>query len=320
MTKHQIGVLPISKEQNFEIPSNSNICTIFCSSKFLSYHNLKQNLEFDNSIVVGKLKDGKQYFFPFTTDTSEIIKSHSGSPYASLCINSDEPRDIENAYVSIIDYFKQNYPRKKQIEVRLPPTIIKPLTELHSWILFSLGFKTELLYFGRALIPEKYEGVNRNRRRILSKINQEQVEFFRLLKVSDEAFDLLLKNRIDRHNVTPLHSKIDFENISNLLENSIKVIEAVHLDHLCAVGIIFQDKNFATLQYLAGTECSFQCGIQDLLVNEIIKEYLEANQILLFGTSTEPEYNHSKLNFGLDSYKKSWGLSPYTSSRLIFDL
>jgi hypothetical protein len=91
--------------------------------------------------------------------------------------------------------------------------------------------------------------------------------------------------------------------------------EISHSEDICAVAIIFEDIKFATIQYLAGSDCSFECGSQDLLVEKLISNFKSSNKILLFGTSTEPHQNHKTINSGLDNFKESFGALPYVSSR-----
>ncbi len=86
------------------------------------------------------------------------------------------------------------------------------------------------------------------------------------------------------------------------------------------MAIIFKDRSFNTLQYLAGSDCSFKCGSQDYLVDLLIQESKVSKQFLLMGTSTIPVDGHRELNEGLDAYKTSFGGLPYKSDRLVLSI
>lgn len=298
--------------------SNSTICTRFCSVDFLSYHT-ENSSTLENTYLSGSV-GGIEYLLPLSLSRSSdglTIASHSGAPYGGLCISSDSPETIKEAYSACVQSIRDTYNEVKKIEIRIPPHLVSKAVDTHEWALWSLDFVNEMTYFGRFFSEENYLHLNRNRRRRLAKIDQSEFRIDSHVSVLPAEFELLLKNRQLRHEAIPTHDLKDFETISKRIPGMIETYSIHHEGHLCAIAILFHDKEFSTIQYLAGTECSFICGSQDLLVIRIVECLVNMKKKIIFGTSTEPYSNHKILNVGLDEYKSSFGAVPYTAKRYI---
>jgi hypothetical protein len=248
-------------------------------------------------------------------DPNNLI-SHLGSPYAGMCINSDQPEIIKNSYDLCFSKIKEKFPHISSLEIRLPPAVIRESTPIHEWALWSLGCTTTAMYLGRYFSPTRIFKINRNRRRRIDNIDRSNMEIIFSKTPPSEAFEILIENREKRHSVAPTHTLEDLQRIESCIPGTIKSYRVQHSTNICSVAIIFEDLEFATIQYLAGSNCSFKCGSQDLLVQELVDIYMASNKILLFGTSTEPFHNHQTINSGLDYYKRSFGANAYVSSRL----
>ena len=257
--------------------------------------------------------------FPFNEkkgdfDSARLV-SHSGSPYCGLCIDSSDPEILKSAYAGVLEWFEENRSNYSEIEVRLPPKILAESVSSHEWALWSLHFRVEAMYFGRYLNPKTPSAYNRNRRRRLSKLTVDNFNLKPMSTPSQVAYEILVKNRMDRHAARPIHSINDLELIEKANPGTLKTFLLCHGQVPCSTLVIFADAQFSTLQYLAGSECSFTCGSQDYLVDHVISEARETDRILLFGTSTIPTSDHRAINSGLDIYKQSFGGLPYTASR-----
>ena len=278
-------------------PGSRSICTNFCKSSFLSYHNDRREPEIKTTFLSGTYEKSR-FVLPLSYSLEDPAKlvSHLGSPYAGICIDSDQPKKIKDVYELCFKVVSQKFPKSVSLEFRLPPTVVSQSTPLHEWALWSLGCTTTAMYLGRYFTPTSQFGFNRNRKRRMEKIDKSGMRIRSIQVPSNEAYELLVKNRANRHSVVPTHTLDDLERIEECVPGMLKTFEISHSIEICAVAIIFEDANFATIQYLAGSDCSFECGSQDLLVEELIKNYKLSNKNLLFGTSTEPDQEHKSIN------------------------
>lgn len=306
-----------SIQERISRSGNNSICTRFCSSSFLDYHNQQTNQEFETSYLAGSV-DGIKYLLPISHSkdkTRNVVSSHAGSPYAGLCINSNSPDVIKRAYRACIEYLEKSALGFELIEMRIPPVLVSSAVSSHEWALWSLGFQASSIYLGR-YFPKNYPiSMNRNRRRRINKIDRSGFDIESHDLPSTTEYELLCKNRKLRHDVKPTHNHRDFETIHNNVPGMVETFSISHDKEICAVAIVFHDSTFSTIQYLAGSQCSFSCGSQDLLVIRIVNEVEKSNKSLIFGTSTEPSLDHTEINEGLDDYKSSFGAIPYSSTR-----
>lgn len=296
---------------------SKSICTNFCKSSFLCYHKDRGDSNFSTVFLSGTC-DNSSFVLPVSfllTDPDNLV-SHLGSPYAGMCINSDQPEKIKSAYDLCFSMINEKFPNISSLEIRLPPAVICKSTPIHEWALWSLGCRTTVMYLGRYFSPMNDFKINRNRRRRLDKINRSNMEIIFSAVPTPKMFEILVENREKRHSVVPTHTLEDLQRIETYLPGTLKSCQVRHSTNICSAAIIFEDSEFATIQYLAGSNCSLECGSQDLLVQELINTYMISNKILLFGTSTEPHQNHQIINTGLDNYKESFGANAYVSSRL----
>lgn len=305
-------------QQQIVRSSSESICTQFCQKTFLDYHEKSRETGMLSEYLLGEVS-GIKFVFPFNEKkdnfNSTRLISHGGSPYSGLCIDSSDPEIIKLAYAEVIEWFNKNRPSYSEIEVRLPPKILAESVNSHEWALWSLDFKIDALYLGRYLDPRIPSAYNRNRRRRLSKLSVENFNVKTMTTPSLAAYEILVKNRKDRHATQPIHSVDDFELIENANPGTLKTFLLCHGQEPCSTVVVFADAHFSTLQYLAGSECSFSCGSQDYLVHHVISQARETDKILLFGTSTIPTSGHREINVGLDIYKHSFGGLPYTAAR-----
>jgi hypothetical protein len=299
---------------------NQSICTKFCQSDFLEYHKKSKNSEISCEFLAGNVL-GNDYVFPFNTLKFELnstrITSHSGSPYGGVCVNNSDPTLIKAIYMEIFEWFYTQYIGEVSFEVRLPPSILYDSVNAHEWALWSLGFQAEVVYLGRYFNGNVNRSYNRNRTRRISKLDRSRFKIENMSIPTPDGYQILTKNRQGRHSVSPLHSLADFLLIEELSPGTVSTLIVSHENYLCSIAITFQDTKFSTLQYLAGSECSFNCGSQDLLVDELITKNSNNKSLLLLGTSTNPETNHRELNHGLDLYKQSFGATTYSAHRLM---
>jgi hypothetical protein len=297
-------------------PGSSNICTNFCKSDFLVYHQSRGQSELKTVFLSGSYENS-DFVLPlsFSIAQPDKIVSHLGSPYAGVCIDSNQPEKIKDVYELCFEEVSEMFPSIASLEFRLPPSAVSEFTPLHEWALWSLGCTTAAMYLGRYFLPMSDLKFNRNRRRRMDKIEKSSMRITCMQVPSNEAYELLLTNRTKRHSVVPTHTMEDFVRIHECVPGMLSTYEISHSADICAVAIIFEDEKFATIQYLAGSNCSFDCGSQDLLVEKLMANFKSSNKILLFGTSTEPHQKHKTINAGLDNYKESFGALPYVSSR-----
>jgi hypothetical protein len=172
------------------------------------------------------------------------------------------------------------------------------------------------MYLGRLFDLSQPERINRNRKRRVARLNQQELHLNVSNAVSKDFYECLEANRMDRFSVRPTHTYEDLALLDDLIGDRMLYFSVTHENHICAVALVIVDSDFATIQYLAGSKCSFDSGAQDMIVMKV-KEYLPMSCTqVLFGTSTEPSKNHRELNEGLDSYKASWGTINYTAKRL----
>lgn len=297
-------------------PRSSSICTNFCKSEFLFYHKSCRQSDFKTVFLSGTYENSN-FVLPLSFSTSQPDKlvSHLGSPYAGVCIDSDRPEKIRDVYELCFQEVSKRFPNITSLEIRLPPSVVSEFTPLHEWALWSLGCTTAVMYLGRYFTPINELNFNRNRRRRMNKIDKSGMTIKLNQIPSKEAYELITNNRTKRYSVLPTHTAEDFERIEECVPGMLSTYEISHSVDICAVAVIFQDTKFSTIQYLAGSDCSFECGSQDLLVEKLMENFKSLNKILLFGTSTEPHRNHTTINSGLDKFKESFGAIPYVSSR-----
>lgn len=310
------------RQSQIACKDSKSICTNFCKSSFLSYHKDRSDSNF-STIFLSDTCENNSFILPVSfllTDPNNLV-SHLGSPYAGMCINSDQPEKIKSAYDLCFSTINKMFPNISSLEIRLPPAIVCKSTPIHEWALWSLGCTTKVMYLGRYFSSTNKLKLNRNRNRRIDKIDKSNMEIIFNKTPSSEAFKVLIENRKKRHSVAPIHTLEDLQRIESCIPGILKSFQVRHSSKICSVAIIFEDSEFATIQYLAGSDCSFECGSQDLLVLHLIENYLATHKFLLFGTSSEPFQNHRTINSGLDNYKGSFGANAYVSSRLtkVFD-
>jgi len=302
------------------LQGGESICTKFCQSDFLDYHEKSPNSQVSPEFLVGNLA-GNAYIFPFSTSKLETgstrITSHSGSPYGGVCVNNSDPTLIRAIYVEIFEWFRNKHLEEVTFEIRLPPSILYESVSAHEWALWSLGFQPEVVYLGRYFDGNTKRTYNRNRSRRISKLDRTRFKLENMSIPTRDGYQVLSDNRLGRHSVSPLHSLTDLALIEEQYPGTVSTLLVSHENYSCAIAIIFQDMRFSTLQYLAGSECSFNCGSQDILVDELIMQNGITKNLLLLGTSTNPDANHRELNHGLDMYKKSFGAATYSAHRLV---
>jgi len=318
LTVEELSFEEASRRQSQIVgPGSRAICTKFCNSNFLSYHNGHNDFDF-KTIFLGGSYENSLFVLPLSFSIADPDKfvSHLGSPYAGMCINSDQPQKIKSAYELCFRVINENFPNISSLEIRLPSSVICESTPAHEWALWSLGYIPTVMYLGRYFTPTDDLKFNRNRRRRMGKIDKSTMDMAFSEVPSPDVYELLVQNREKRHSVLPTHTLADLQRIESCVPGTIKTHLVRHSVDICSAAIIFEDAKFATIQYLAGSDCSFQCGSQDVLVQELIAGYKFSNKKLLFGTSTEPNQNHRTINSGLDNFKESFGASAYVSSRL----
>lgn len=295
--------------------------SLFLQYEFLSYY--KHVSGKDVTVYKIEVNPNEISFIVFdktvSSDGRVIITNSSFSPYAGLISTSKSEIGLIQAYKSLVEFIRNESKGGEDltIEIRLAPPEIRPRVVIDQWALWSLGFRQSVGYLGRYLTPGKSK-LNRNRERRLKSLKEDlkDWEIKTLFEVDLSTFDLMVKNRQSRHSATLTHSFSDFEFLSTLSDGKfIKCWKLLHENHFCAAAILFCDTDSNILQYLGQSECGYIVGTQDLLVSQIIEWSGVQDKTLLFGTSTKPEMFHRDLNFGLDSYKSSWGALAYTCYR-----
>lgn len=310
ITKLSIERVPLS-EGSFNV--ENDVGSLLSSADFLSYHDAKKHRIFEQ-FAVRTTRGNLHGWIPFSVQDSEagsVLTSHAGTTFAGLQVSADDPSFVQDSYAEILTFLESQF-KCIEIQIRLPPSLIRPSVDVHEWALWSLGFAVHRTFLGRQVTTAgSVAQVNRNRRRNISRGRARCV----LVPMSgyDPTVALIIEeNRRRRHDVSPTHTAEDFVILQQLLGERFRIWGAYHDGKPCAIAVVFAEETHWTVQYLAGHECSLTCGSQDFLVSELMSmaESVTCKHVL-FGTSTEPHLFHKELNLGLDAYKKSLGGRPY---------
>ena len=308
--------------QQFEIYfSRFDKPTIFNSPSFL--RNYFQNEK--DYLILKYIGDDLNFAFAvFTKDFDGskqkiIYESHKFAPYASITSTSSDVSFLKRLYSTLLNYLKNIEPENNyEVRFREPPSAYFPTVSSREWILWSENGLQTSAYFGRYFKSKADIKLNRNRVRNLLKINSSKIEIRQVDQIENDFYEIIKKNRMDRHNVKLTHSILDLHKIEINMKNFVSYLVLYHNDHACVVMVLFEDYCEIILQYLAGTDCSYENNLQDYLMNYYLLNIYSGEKSFVLGTSTDPNNSHRTLNIGLDKYKQSWGAKPYICYRYTF--
>ncbi|MHB8084853.1 MAG: GNAT family N-acetyltransferase [Dehalococcoidia bacterium] len=108
-----------------------------------------------------------------------------------------------------------------------------------------------------------------------------------------------------KHGVAPVHSPEEMELLANRFPDNIKLFGAFQGDKMLAGVIIYENRNIAHTQYIAGTDEGRELFATDLIIDYLINEYYTGKRYFDFGISTEQD--GKVVNTGLVTQKEEYG-------------
>jgi hypothetical protein len=132
----------------------------------------------------------------------------------------------------------------------------------------------------------------------------------RLIIKEETNFDLywneiLIPNLENNHQAKPVHSLEEIKLLHQKFPKNIRQFNVYHNDKIVAGTTIFETKNVAHAQYIAGNADKGTLGSVDFLYYHLLTEIFKNKKYFDFGISNE---NYGKnLNIGLSYWKESFG-------------
>jgi len=113
-----------------------------------------------------------------------------------------------------------------------------------------------------------------------------------------------------RYDVSPAHSSEELTRLARLFPQNIKLFVAEDDGRITAGVLVYENREVAHAQYIAGNEEGRKKGALDLVFDYLINERYKDKSYFDFGISNEREGRY--LNAGLMEYKESFGARAVT--------
>ncbi|RTY92354.1 GNAT family N-acetyltransferase [Flavobacterium sp. GT3R68] len=282
--------------------SNAKNATFLFNRDFMEYH--KDRFE-DYSLVV---TEGEKWIavFPANCSGNEIF-SHQGLTYGGLIYHEKAKLTIViSVFRAILSFLHEN--KKTKIHIKTMPSIYhdKPAEELE-YALF--------LAEAKLIRRDSLSVLDLRNKLAFSKTRKESIRhgIKNSLIVKEEADlkpfwkEILIPNLANKHQVNPVHTISEIENLRKTFPENIRHFNVYHNDKIVAGTTVFVSKNVAHPQYISGQGNKNELGSLDFLYNHLITDVFKDKRFFDFGISNE-ELGR-KLNEGLVFWKESYGAS-----------
>jgi len=273
--------------------------TLFHKQRFLSYHIDKK---FDDVSLIFKDKKDIVSVFPAACIENSLI-SHPGASFGGLVLKSNDISLVLDVIDTLIDFAKQK--SFDSITMRLPPLVLcKYPTDTTEFCLLYRGFyhtAVELsTYVPLGVTQPEYEVIRK------AKKSNEKFVAVRESNDFDQFYEVLCKN-LEKHNARPTHSLDELKKLKEMFPKEI-VLFGAYLDKRLIAGVmvfINNDVSFETF-YISQDYVYTEFYPVNLLIMRIMEWGIYNKfKCMNFGISTEEKGR--KINFGLSSFKESFG-------------
>ena len=203
------------------------------------------------------------------------------------------------------------------ISLRPTPEILRPNAgqeDLYAY--FQAGYKLEGVAPNTWINRENLE-LNANRRRSIKRAEKAELVVVTLSEVHD--FHRLLVENLHRHGKEPVHSVDELTHLLEEFAAYVRLTGTYSAEGTLLAGILtFEFPGATHTQYMASSHEGRRVGALDLSLESLIDSLAE-NQRVTLGISSD---DHLGLhpNYGLLSYKRSWGARVFVNLTLSKDL
>lgn len=275
--------------------------------KFLNYHRERFR---DFSFLVRAELGEVIAVFPaaLIAEDSRDVVSHPGSTFGGLVFKDKVLIDTRiDAYRMILDELKRM--KINSLSVRVVPSFYEEeLDDLDDFVMHHVGFQVTSFNLSSTIkLNGNLEYSNRRVRGM--KKGSSRLVLGSGIEYLEPFYEVLLENLRSVHNVSPVHSLKELEELMKLFEEEIELDVALFEQKVCAGIVKFSHDKVVHAQYIAANEIGRSNSALDYLFSEGInaarsekKEYFD------FGISTIDSGRH--LNLGLHNYKMEFGSVP----------
>lgn len=198
------------------------------------------------------------------------------------------------------------------LRLRLTPGFLRRAQdESDFYALHRFGSRTSRMTAGSVLRASDVR-LTENRRRQLKKAERLGVWIDQDPSVAE--VHLLVSENLRRHEVAPVHSVEQLENLKSLGPRVSFLAARTPAGEMGSALVLFRFEGVVHTQYLASHDELRREGLLDYLIWHVI-EHSEPSTLISFGISTSPD--GCDLNEGLFRFKESWGATTVTLTELL---
>jgi len=247
---------------------------------------------------------------------ASILYSHQGLSYAGFIFNQKlQLHELERIFASLKSYCLES--GIEEIYVKQVPDIYSTSSQdIIKILIDSYGAKLVKRDLNHVIqLPSQMEEREkrwrvRNSNLVDVKIRQEKnFQFF--------WEDVLMPNLMERHNVTPVHTLEEIQNLADQHPDHIQQFNVYYEGELLGGTTLFIHSQVVHAQYISTTANGRHLKALDYLFFHLFKVFQNKNYFSL-GISSDPV--SGKLNKGLVQWKESFGARPYINEHYILKI
>lgn len=281
------------------VTTASNACFLH-SEEFLSYHGNRFD---EQTALVLSDRLGPVAGLRLVADGS-TANSHPGATFGGVLVRSGlRPPEVLHAFHLVSSAVRDA--GISRLRMRPMPTRLRPSEdEADLYALHRIGARVVRRELSTIVSLERPLRYSHGRRQQILKANRAGTQVRAVTNSSE--FHALMAAALSRHDVSPVHSADELDQLLRRFPSSIKLFVAnLGGVGLVAGAVVFDFGRAVHTQYLAASDEGRKCGALDLVIDHLLTVFYADRDVLSFGISTED--GGKVLNEGLVDYKHSFG-------------
>jgi len=257
----------------------------------------------DHSLMIFDDRERIVAILPANLKNDELY-AHEGLTFGGFLLSNKTSTNM------VLDIFESLKRYLKLINVK--KLIYKPIPHIYTSLpaqedLYALFINNAKLFrrnVSSAIDLKSTIRYSKGRKWSVNKAKKEDIEIYETTEFSN--FWCLLSQVLQiNHEVKPVHSLEEIEQLHHSFPDNIKLFIALHLGDVVAGAVVYETTLVAHTQYLSNSQIGRDIGALDLVIDHLIKKIYKDKKYFDFGISTEN--NGQSLNTGLIAQKEGFG-------------
>jgi hypothetical protein len=242
-----------------------------------------------------------KFAFSFSPGKDETIRLSPATTFGNIYFSESVNLDIQ--FKKAIELIREKTTARK-ILLNYPPLIFNKMLPRNLNQLINIGFSLRGVEITSVVDSENRKLTKGRRAQISRGKKLDNLRISEKQRFTSEHHQLLTLV-LAKHDKLPMHSCNDINTLCQKFPKHNKVLSCYFNDELCGFIYLFEFNHVRHTQYICFTEEARHLGIQDLILEGLIRESMRDLKKFSFGISTEDFGRH--VNEGLLKYKRSFG-------------